>query len=241
MTMTFKALGVLLTYPTSALQAAASEIAAAVETEQRLSGGHKAALRELVAELAEGDLVDLQERYVALFDRGRATSLNLFEHVHGESRERGPAMLDLMQVYRRAGFSLASNELPDYLPLMLEFLSRRPFAEASDMLSDCAHILRAIGDSLRSRGSRYDAVPAALLAIIGEDGLTAARATGSAARKKDDAAQAADEESLDADWMDAPVVFGPEGAPECGARAPAVSVIRFMPHERQPVQGKRNP
>lgn len=240
MTKTLKALGVLLTYPTSALQAAANEIATAIEVERRLSAGDKAALRELITELAEGDLVDLQERYVALFDRGRATSLNLFEHVHGESRERGPAMLDLMQVYRRAGFSLASTELPDYVPLMLEFLSRRPFAEARDMLSDCAHILRAIGDSLRSRGSRYDAVPAALLAIIGEDGLTVARATASAAKRVDDAERAADDESLDEDWMDAPVVFGPEGAPDCGTAAPAVSVIRFMPRERQPVQGKCN-
>ncbi len=240
MTLTFKALGVLLTYPTSAFQAAAREIATAVEAEKRLSGQHKAALRQLLAELAGDDLVDLQERYVALFDRGRATSLNLFEHVHGESRERGPAMLDLMQVYRRAGFSLASNELPDYLPLMLEFLSQRPFTEARDMLSDCAHILRAIGDSLRNRGSRYDAVPAALLAMIGADGLTAKPVAGSDACDKPDAAQAGDDESLDEDWMDAPVVFGPEGAPDCGATVPEVSVIRFMPQERRPVQGKRN-
>jgi nitrate reductase delta subunit len=240
MTKTFKALGALLTYPTPALVAAAGEISAVVEQEERLPAKNKAALSDLVTELVAGDLVDLQERYVALFDRGRTTSLNLFEHVHGESRERGPAMLDLLQVYARAGFSLTSTELPDYLPLMLEFLSQRPFAEADDMLSDCAYIVRRIGDALRSRGSRYDAVPAALLAMIGEDGLSPDIASESAADKASEAAMAADEKSLDEDWVDPPVVFGPEGAPDCKPAAPAASVIRFMPRERRREQGKRN-
>jgi nitrate reductase delta subunit len=186
----------------------------------------KSALHALIAELSGGDLIDLQARYVALFDRGRATSLNLFEHVHGESRDRGPAMVDLMQVYARAGFLLASNELPDYLPVMLEFLSQRPFAEASDMLSDCAHIVRRVGDTLRSRGSRYDAVPAALLAMIGEDGLSAVAVKDPA---RDTLAE--DEKSLDADWMDMPVIFGPEGAPDCKPAAPAAAVIQFMPRQ----------
>jgi nitrate reductase molybdenum cofactor assembly chaperone NarJ/NarW len=240
MTKTFKALGALLTYPTPALLSAADEIAAVFEHEKRLPAENKTALSELVAELAAGDPVDLQERYVALFDRGRTTSLNLFEHVHGESRERGPAMLDLMQVYARAGFSLASSELPDYLPLMLEFLSQRPSAEADDMLSDCAHIVRRIGEALRSRSSRYDAVPAALLAMIGEDGLSPDLAKETPAGRASEAAMAADEKSLDEDWMDAPVVFGPEGAPDCKPTSPAASVIRFMPREHQREQGKRN-
>ena len=240
MTKTFKALGVLLTYPTSALQAAAGEIITAIEAEQRLSGENKAALGELIAELADGDLVDLQESYVALFDRGRATSLNLFEHVHGESRERGPAMLDLMQVYANAGFALDSSELPDYLPLMLEFLSQRPFADANDMLSDCAHILRRIGDALRKRGSRYHAVPAALLTMIGEAGLSPEAAEDAAAFESDEADLAKEQASLDEDWMDAPVVFGPEAAPDCKAAGPTAAVIRFMPRQHQDGQGKRN-
>ena len=237
MTKTFKALGALLTYPTPALLAATDEIATVLAQEKRLPEAHKAALRELVAELSAGDLVDLQERYVALFDRGRTTSLNLFEHVHGESRERGPAMLNLMEVYARAGFSLASSELPDYLPLMLEFLSQRPYAEADDMLGDCAHIIRKIGEALRSRGSRYDGVPAALLAIIGEEGLSPDVGREAPAGKANEAAMAADEKSLDDDWMEAPVVFGPES---CKSIPPAASVIRFMPRECQSEQGKRN-
>jgi len=229
MTKTFKALGALLTYPTNELQAAAKEIAAVIDQEQRLPKKAKSALHQLIAGLSGGDLLDLQARYVALFDRGRATSLNLFEHVHGESRDRGPAMVDLLQVYSRAGFSLDSSELPDYLPVVLEFLSQRPFAEASDMLRDCAHIVRRVGDMLRSRGSHYDAVPAALLAMIGEAGLSATTVKVPDSGTLAEAAVAADEKSLDEDWMDAPVLFGPEGAPECKPARPAASVIQFIP------------
>jgi nitrate reductase molybdenum cofactor assembly chaperone NarJ/NarW len=223
----FKALGALLTYPTAELQAAAGEIAAVIDAEKRLRKADKAALHALLAKLADADLLDLQERYVALFDRGRATSLNLFEHVHGESRERGPAMVDLMQVYERAGFALSAGELPDYLPAMLEFLAQRPFAEAAEMLADCAHILRKLGETLRDRDSRYAAVPAALLALVGEAGLPAPAPVREAER-----ARAADDKALDEDWMDAPVIFGPEGAPGCKPAQPQSAVIRIMP--RQP-------
>lgn len=222
----FKALGALLTYPTPELLAALPEIGAVIEAERRIAREEKAALRELLERLKTADPLDAQERYVALFDRGRATSLHLFEHVHGESRERGPAMVDLMQVYARAGFTLAANELPDYLPALLEFLSRRPFSEAKEMLADCAHILRRLGDALRSRNSPYDAVPAALLTMIGEPGL-AAKTPGKGVGPEEVTA----EKPIDEEWLDAPVIFGPEGAPGCGTSKPAVSVIKFMPRQ----------
>jgi nitrate reductase delta subunit len=232
MNVTLKALGALLTYPTPDLQAAIDEIAKAIDAEARLPKREKVALHELLAELAAGDVLDLQECYVALFDRGRTTSLNLFEHVHGESRDRGPAMVDLMKVYTDAGFSLAANELPDYLPVVLEFLSRRPSTEADEMLSDCAHIVRNLGDELRRHGSRYDAVPAALLAIIGETGLSVASKDEVATRSElRTASSLADEASIDEDWMDAPVIFGPEGAPDCKPLRPAPTVIKFMPRQ----------
>lgn len=222
----FKALGVLLTYPTPELQTAAGEIAAVIDAEKRLPKREKAALHALLEMLSMRDTLALQERYVALFDRGRATSLNLFEHLHGESRDRGPAMVDLLQVYTRAGYSLTSSELPDFLPAMLEFLSGQSFAQAEDMLVDCAHILRKVGDALRSRDSRYDAVFAALLAMIGEAGLSEA-----AGDQRGENANVADEKSLDEDWMDAPVIFGPEGAPACKPTGPATSVINFIPRQ----------
>ena len=217
MSRSLKALGALLGYPTPELREALGEIAAALAADPRLGKPALAALRELIAELSEADGMDLEERYVALFDRGRFTSLNLFEHVHGESRERGPAMVDLKRLYQRAGYELSTRELPDYLPALLEFASLRPENEARETLGDCAHILRRIGEALRDRGSRYSAVFGALLAWLGEAGLGEGPSTPRPREK-----------SIDEEWIDAEVVFGPAAAAGCGTGGTAgPQPIRF--------------
>ena len=213
----FKALSALLAYPTEPLLDALPEIAGVLEQHHGLSTQQRKALRALIDELATSDPIELQERYVALFDRGRATSLHLFEHVHGESRERGTAMVDLKQVYARAGLQLRGGELPDYLPALLEFASLRPRAESIEMLQDCAHILRAIGDTLQARDSRYSAVFAALLALCGEAGLTKAQSIEPPPADED----------LDQEWTDEPVIFGPAAA--CGDAKAQVAPIHFHP------------
>jgi nitrate reductase delta subunit len=217
MNPTLKALGALLAYPSDELVAALPEIGALIDLEARLPREALAELVLLQEELGTADLLDAQERYVALFDRGRATSLHLFEHVHGDSRDRGPAMVDLKEVYARAGLQLAPGELPDYLPAVLEYLALRPFAEAKEMLGDCAHILRAVGEALRQRGSRYAAVPNALLLLIGDKPLAA------------EVPAAAPEPPLDDEWREEPVFFGPPGGKGCGAGAPGSAPIQFMP------------
>ena len=219
MTITYKALSALLAYPGADLVAALPEIATVIEREPRLSRPHKDALRALAARLETADLLDLQASYVALFDRGRTTSLHLFEHVHGDSRERGQAMVDLKQIYANNGFVLSANELPDFLPAVLEYLSQRPETEAQDMLGDCAHILRAIGEALQDRDSGYSAVFAAVLATVGEPGL--------AARRRDKPATS--EKPIDEEWVDQPVIFGPAGAAACGAPRPQTAVMHFTP------------
>ncbi len=218
MTPVLKALGALLAYPAAELVAAMPEIDALVAAEPRLPRRAKRELAALAARLATADLIDLQEAYVGLFDRGRRTSLHLFEHVHGDSRDRGQAMVDLKDVYGRAGFVLAPGELPDYLPAVLEYQSQRPFAEAADMLGDCAHIVRSIGEALARDGSGYAAIAAALLALVGAEGLA-----------REPAAVAAEVAlpSLDDEWREEPVHFGPPGG--CGANAPAPSVVHFVP------------
>jgi nitrate reductase delta subunit len=211
-----KALAALVSYPTAELVEALPEIRALVAMEGRIGRGDRDRLEALIRELAAADLLEAQEQYVALFDRSRATSLNLYEHVHGDSRDRGQAMVDLVQVYARGGLALATSELPDYLPILLEYLSTRPREEVEAMLGDCAHILRSIGNALARRGAPHAAVPAALLGIAGEAGLDAA------------AEDTADEEkSLDEEWAEEPVTFG-LGCGDARADGGKPQPIRFV-------------
>ena len=150
----FKAFSALLSYPSEGMRQALPEIADIVRTAPLLDPPRRDDLLALIDELGDGDLLAAEERYVDLFDRGRALSLHLFEHLHGESRDRGEAMVELKQLYEKAGFELTARELPDYLPVVLEYLSCRDLAEARDMLADCAQILTTIGRSLVARRSR---------------------------------------------------------------------------------------
>ena len=148
-----KAFSALLSYPTAELQQAAGEISETIEAETAIPVSVRDRLHKLLTELAADDIYDLQERYTLLFDRTRSLSLHLFEHVHGESRDRGQAMIDLKAQYEKANLFMGAAELPDFLPLFLEFLSTLPAQEASDMLGQPAHILAAMAERLRKRGS----------------------------------------------------------------------------------------
>lgn len=216
--ITLRALGALVTYPNAELIAALPEIGAVLASSHMLPPAERARLAALIAEMQAGDGIDLECRYVELFDRGRATSLHLFEHVHGESRDRGTAMVELQEIYANAGYRLAASELPDYLPVVLEFLSCRDLAEARAMLGDCAHILRNIGETLVQRGSRYAAVFAALLAVVQEAGLD----------WSGEQPTSAPEPSLDEDWAERPAFAPPAGG---SAGAPEVAPIRFVPRK----------
>src|SRR5262249_6197294 len=99
MVRSYQALGALLSYPTESLQAATDEIAAVLAEDGLVSAPQRAAIDTFLKELASTDIYDLQESYFALFDRSRALSLHLFEHIHGESRDRGPALADLVAPY----------------------------------------------------------------------------------------------------------------------------------------------
>jgi nitrate reductase delta subunit len=154
-TKTLKILGLLLTYPDKNLVLAVDEIFNALEIEQWLPKKSLANIRELLMYLRSSDLFDLQEEYVLLFDRTPSLSLHLFEHIHGDSRDRGPAMVDLDNVYREAGLNNASDETPDYLPLFLEYLSILPAEKAQDDLKGAIDVIAALGERLKKRKSLY--------------------------------------------------------------------------------------
>ncbi len=145
MDRTLKALSLVLSYPRAELQAAMPEIGGVLASETRLTAAARRDLRPLVDTLTAQDIYELEEAYVGLFDRSRTLSLNLFEHVHGESRDRGGAMVSLLETYREAGFEPATSELPDHLPVLLEFLASRPAEEAREVLGRCGAYLRGAG------------------------------------------------------------------------------------------------
>lgn len=211
MLMTLKALSALLSYPTKELQEASDEIARVLQGEGLLSAEVTALISPLLDQLCREDLYDLQERYVGLFDRSRSLSLNLFEHVHGESRDRGGAMVDLVETYRAGGFEPVSSELPDHLPVLLEFLASRPLAEVQDTLADAAHILEALRQRLEKRQSAYGPVLAGLLQLSAQPADT--KAVAELLEQEEDDPD--DLEALDAVWEESQVTFGPDPNAGC--------------------------
>ncbi len=207
---TYRALSALLTYPAPELQAAVGDIRQALASEGLLRPSELAALEPLLQDLQDGDIYDVQERYVLQFDRARTLSLNLFEHIHGESRDRGGAMVDLLETYRAGGFDLVGPELPDHLPVLLEFLSTQTPAQARAILTDAGHILVALTERLVRRESVYAAVLSAIVALAQVETTPEAEALLS---ENDDDPE--DLEALDAIWDEAMVTFGPDPNAGC--------------------------
>jgi len=229
MTKTFKVLSALLSYPTAELKAGAPELRAALDAEALLPPRVATMVGRLIDDLASRDLTDAQERYVFLFDRTRSLSLHLFEHVHGESRERGQAMVDLMALYERHGLALSARELPDYLPLFLEFLSTRPVDEARALLTQPLHILNALTDRLRKRDSIYEGAFRALEALAKD----AAQADDLVVLPESPGDDPNDLQALDRAWEDDPVTFGP-GTDSKGGCGRASEMLARMGNTQSP-------
>ena len=211
---TLRALARLLAYPDASLRTELAYLPSALDEEAALSAARRAELKGLVHELLRLDPIEAESRYVETFDRGRATSLHLFEHVHGDSRDRGPAMIDLAQTYDKAGLQLSADELPDHLGVVLEFASTQPAAIARDFLGEVAHILNAVFSALLKRESPYASVLAAVLELAGHS----AQAVPFVA-----------DEPLDESWQE------PEAFDGCSSRG------QSRPGEPQPVHIVRRP
>jgi nitrate reductase delta subunit len=212
MAKSFKVLSALLSYPSVELAEAVQAMREVIVAEGLVSKKQLRRLEPLLAELETGDVYDLQERYVLLFDRTRSLSLHLFEHVHGESRDRGQAMVDLLGVYEAAGLSVGSNELPDYLPLFLEFLATRPLPEALDLVGQPAHIFATLAERLRRRSSSY----AGVFHVLSQVAKADPRSVEVQQLLAEPEVDPDDLEALDAAWMDEEVRFGPSAEAQCG-------------------------
>ena len=212
-------LSLLLGYPTRDLQAVCGEIRGRLADDKLLPSDTVKRLHPLLTRLAASDIYDAQEAYVELFDRGRAHSLHLFEHVHGESRDRGQAMVDLRQRYIDAGLEPEGNELPDFLPLFLDYCSTLPERQARDTLAEPGVVLIALAARLANKGSDYAPVFALLCEIAGLEMDEAA------AKALPPAEDPETFEELDAQWEEEEIRFTADAAPDPAAACPQVSAI----------------
>jgi nitrate reductase delta subunit len=237
MQKTLKALSILLQYPSEELVEAARDVIDVVVDDGVASSAALEALDSLGDYLTQGDLMNLQEEYVVLFDRTRAFSLHLFEHVHGESRDRGQAMVDLLEHYAEHGMQLRARELPDYLPLYLEFLSTLPAAEARAMLADPVTIIAVLGRRLLERGSPY----AGVFAVLEE--LAGVRPDEEALAKANVNVRLLPESGMELDkaWQDTEVIFGPgQTEADCSGCSSALP-SKPLPGQRVVPQGSDAP
>ena len=214
MSGSLRVLAALLGYPDAQLRSHLPEMSQLLRDEQAVAPSRRAELDRLMDSLGRAEPLEAESAYVELFDRGRSTSLHLFEHVHGDSRDRGPALIDLGQTYETAGLVLAEGELPDYLPAVLEFVSTQPPREARAFLAEMSHIFNAIFGALQQRDSAYASVLGALIELAGETAQPIAPAA---------------EPSLDESWAE-PVVF--DG---CSTQGQA------RPGQPQPIQIVKRP
>lgn len=192
MRLTLRVLAHLLQYPDAQLREQLLGLSQALDLEAALPAHRKSELQALIRRLQSLDALQIESEYVELFDRGRSTALHLFEHVHGDSRDRGPAMIDLIQTYEKAGLYLGPDELPDHLPVLLEFASTQPAQQGREFLAETAHIVRSIFSALLKRQSPYASVLAAVLELAGE---------------KAEPVAVQPEQELDESWAE-PEVFG---------------------------------
>ena len=221
-TYTLRVMAHLLRYPGPEFRAHIPEMQQALKDEAALAPMRLAELNALLKHLAQHPAVEVEADYVELFDRGRSTALHLFEHVHGDSRDRGPAMIDLIQTYEKGGVYLGDEELPDHMPVLLEFASTQPAAQAREFLGEIAHIVRTIFSALQAKQSPYASVLAAVLELAGEKAETVALAP---------------EPAMDDAWAEPPVFGGcsTEGQAKPGQPQP-IHIVRKNPHSNQGAQ-----
>lgn len=217
MNRALKALSVLLGYPSTELKTHIGEVRGALEGLPRKA---RVAMEPLLASFERDDLLDLQCAYSELFDRSRSLSLHLFEHVHGDNRERGQAMIDLGEQYAAAGFLLEGNDLPDFVPVFLEYAACLPPAEQRETLSQPAHVFAALAERLDKRGSPYAGVFHAILALAG------ARPARVEIAGIDANTPPEDGNRIDEEWEEAPVTFLASAAHEMGGPTGFVAKVR---------------
>ncbi|WP_295801898.1 nitrate reductase molybdenum cofactor assembly chaperone [uncultured Microbulbifer sp.] len=212
MKRTLRALALLMDYPSETLKAHIAEVRDALDSEASLPAASRTYLAPLLDKFEHLPLLELQIDYSGLFDNSRALSLHFFEHIHGESRDRGQAMIDLGEAYIERGFLMTREELPDFIPMFLEFVSCLSEDEARDWLSRPSHVFAALLQRLEECQSEYAAIFHGLLTMAGE------KPDPESVRELVERGRASETKSVDEDWEEEPVTFmaSTQGRPVSG-------------------------
>jgi len=208
---TFKVLGILMSYPKPDWVTHLDEFGPLLREEKFLPKKHLHAVLAFIEELKSADLFTVQEEYCSTFDRGRSHCLHLFEHIHGESRDRGQAMVNLSDAYEEKGFFIDQAELPDYIPLFLEFLSLCPQDEAVALLGEPVDIMATIATRLKKRHSSY--------AVLFDSLVALSKVKPSQEKIQEVMAQEPEDDSLEAmdkEWEEAAAFDGQPDQAGCG-------------------------
>jgi len=225
-----KVIARMLDYPTQELLDNAAELQQVTINNRFLPPAETQAINDLIGEWSATDVYDLQEQYDGLFERGRYVSLLLFEHVHGESRDRGQAMVDLLEMYKSKGFHLDSRQMPDYIPLFLEFLSEQDEPTAREWLADVSHILGLMEERLQQRGSATASLFSSLLTLSGAN-IDRELIRGMVAKEKQEDTL----EAIDREWEDKEVRFDEPIGPQSCASSGCASAINPAANTEIPV------
>lgn len=151
----YRLLSALLDYPDRELFDNLPEVRQALEACKDINHAERAALRKFLARLANADLTEIQADYVQTFDLTPQHSLHLTHHLFGDDKNRGPALIDLSELYKDHGVEVATNELPDYLPLILEFVAYQEDADAQEFLADAVKVFAVLATNLEKANSPY--------------------------------------------------------------------------------------
>lgn len=229
---TFRILGLLLNYPQADVYEARAEILELLHEEKLLPEKIIERIGRFLNTQAQQDILESAAAYVDTFDRSRRHSLYLFEHIHGESRDRGQAMVDLSDTYKKNGFYIKNKELPDYLPLFMEYLSLCSLKEARDLLGEAIDVIAAIGARLEQKNSPYALVFAAIesLSSVKSDHVKVKEALAGAPEDPETL------EALDEAWREAEAFAGEPIAPTNCSKC--TSLTRVMRHSQNSVGGR---
>ena len=199
MLKTYKVISLLITYPNEEIYSFLPEVNSSLQEENLLNADTISGIGVFVGFFAQKPLTYWQEHYVQLFDYSRSVSLYLFEHVHGDSKDRGQAMVDLIDLYTENGLNINQPELPDYLPVFLEFLAMQTQSKAMDYLSEIIDIVGFIHRKLEEKDNPYKYLLSAIIQLSDRKPIEA---------RIEKMVSEMPEISIDAAYEEEPVKFG---------------------------------